>query len=643
MNFEISTPDSAHDSLVSLPCTAPATSPLCLQNHHHQPVGDNVELSTHRQSTYTLASPRQWEAISTLCKIDTFTVLAWLTGHKSSPVDPEWFQSRSLSSEQFAALSVLKGCPNSLIFAWLDCARRIDFQASDTYDSQRSAVASALSVSQGLPSACLNSESKSSAGSLSPSIPYAYSTTHSSCSQATSLADTSSDFLIDIGPQFSSTPNSHPHGCPLCNKDKIMRTCDGWKRHMKEHEAIYWCVYCTRFKNGKSKTYTRRVNLVKHLQDAHDISTGGPLADKWRKSIEKKYFSCGFCISIFTSMTEQLNHIDNEHFKHWQDIHHWNGDNVIRGLLLQPGVNDVWRSVFGNAYSTSQNIIWDPSVIKSLQLQLELSEDAPDALASAAVNKASWNLQNQVQADMAAFNDRADQQMQTSQDVTAPVHQRSLVPQYTLLEPGPAAICTVTEGQDMFDDEQHPGWHIPNWSHSHEPHGSRSYNAPSTPYQECDRDTDSPFQSGPINDWTLPQIEACSPWIDPLDAIDHGRISRQFNSASSVEQPPPPFPGPSDLALQPFTSVPVYPPGTHIHSTHSNDNSLLSSHTTPSAPVKVLPSSALLDVRPPSSQARKQRPRNKLREYYDAPDLDFEELERFMQEDERTRSVHRRR
>ena len=126
MSLEIPKPDSAHESLVSLPCTAPATSLLSLQNYDHQPVGDIVEASAHGKSTYTLASPQQRKAISILCEVDTCTVLAWLTGHKlSPPVDPEWFQSRSLSSEQFTALSALKGCPNSLVFAWLDCARRI--------------------------------------------------------------------------------------------------------------------------------------------------------------------------------------------------------------------------------------------------------------------------------------------------------------------------------------------------------------------------------------------------------------------------------------------------------------------------------------------------------------------------------------
>ena len=94
-------------------------------------------------------------------------------------------------------------------------------------------------------------------------------------------------------------------------------------------QKIYRCMHYTRFTNVKSKTYTRKTNPVKFLQDAHDIFTGGPLAEKWRKSIKKKYISCGVCISLYTSMTEQLNHIDNEYFKLFQGIHQWGFNNVM--------------------------------------------------------------------------------------------------------------------------------------------------------------------------------------------------------------------------------------------------------------------------------------------------------------------------
>lgn len=95
-----------------------------------------------------------------------------------------------------------------------------------------------------------------------------------------------------------------------------------------------------------------------------------------------------------------------------------NGISTILCLLLQPAVNNIWRSVFGNGYNTSQNLIWGSSVIKTLQLQPEVSEDAADILTLAAFNGASWHLQHQVQADRASTVDLADQQLQTSQDVS---------------------------------------------------------------------------------------------------------------------------------------------------------------------------------------------------------------------------------
>ena len=103
------------------------------------------------------------------------------------------------------------------------------------------------------------------------------------------------------------------------------------------------------------------------------------------------------------------------------------------------------------------------------------------------------------------------------------------------------------------------------------------------------------------------------------------------------------FPGPSDLTPQPYPSAPVYQPGINTHNMDSTDNSLLTPHPTLPPTVKVLPSSTYPDMRSLSPRARKQRSRNKLQEYYDAPDLDFEELERSMQVDERTRSVRRQR
>ncbi|KAL2055060.1 hypothetical protein ABVK25_004882 [Lepraria finkii] len=108
-----------------------------------------------------------------------------------------------------------------------------------------------------------------------------------------------------------------------------------------------------------------------------------PGGNKSRRSTS----TAGFCVSLFTSMKEQLNHIDNEHFKQRKHIHAWDFNQVIRGLLLQPRVNSILRSMFGNDYTITQGFNWDPFTNQHLHERIEISEVTPNALASAAINQ----------------------------------------------------------------------------------------------------------------------------------------------------------------------------------------------------------------------------------------------------------------
>ena len=108
-------------------------------------------------------------------------------------------------------------------------------------------------------------------------------------------------------------------GCPICPRDRSIGTCDGWKRHMKEHESLYPCNVCAA--SGKIRSYSRKINLLRHLKThsfSNDVSS--TLADTWNKTFEKKYFGCGFCVFLCTSLTEQLTHIDSEHFRNFCSI-----------------------------------------------------------------------------------------------------------------------------------------------------------------------------------------------------------------------------------------------------------------------------------------------------------------------------------
>ena len=219
-------------------------------------------------------------------------------------------------------------------------------------------------------------------------------------------------------PSATATSSTHSHWCIVCENPKAITTCDGWKRHMKEHEVIFPCMpqgpvqasdlgpqcnlcsslfpdqghldahsvqQCT----TKGRTYTRKANLVKHLEEVHRIQDGSALAEAWRIAFKKRYFSCGFCIILFDNINDQLNHIDIHHFRQLEDICNWDMTKVIKGLLLQSALDIAWRGISAN-YAES-GFSWDISCNRDLQLRLELAEEAPDALAAAVFSSCTYD------------------------------------------------------------------------------------------------------------------------------------------------------------------------------------------------------------------------------------------------------------
>ena len=168
----------------------------------------------------------------------------------------------------------------------------------------------------------------------------------------------------DLGPQ-----------CNLCNS---LFPDQG---HLDAH-SVQQCI-------TKGRTYTRKANLVKHLEEVHRIQDGSALAEAWRIAFKKRFFSCGFCIVLFDNINDQLNHIDIHHFRQLEDICNWDMTKVIKGLLLQSGVDEAWHGISAN-YAES-GFSWDMSCNRDLQLRLELAEEAPDALAAAVFNSCTYD------------------------------------------------------------------------------------------------------------------------------------------------------------------------------------------------------------------------------------------------------------
>ena len=221
--------------------------------------------------------------------------------------------------------------------------------------------------------------------------------------------------LFDLPEGASEDEQStHAHYCTHNEHPKAIGTCDAWKRHEREHEVVYRCMpfgavedtgsgpecaFCGLRAPDQSHllkhnaiacpgatrkplTLSRRSNLVKHLT-LHKIfgEEASALANKWRYNSGKKAFSCGFCISLFSTLSDRSSHIDNEHWKHGQDMRSWSLTNVIRGLLLQPELREIWQDrMASNSSLHESSFRWEQHQAEGLQSKLELSEDSPTDL-----------------------------------------------------------------------------------------------------------------------------------------------------------------------------------------------------------------------------------------------------------------------
>lgn len=172
----------------------------------------------------------------------------------------------------------------------------------------------------------------------------------------------------------------HGRRCALCN------TRDPSPGHLAEHN-ISLCI-------GNSKRplkKSRKGDMMRHLA-LHGIfrPASAVLAEKWRFDLNKKAYSCGFCVVVFSTITERSNHIDNEHWRCGQTMSAWDLSTTVRGLLLQAEVRDAWQGVLrSNPYVVESSLRWRLPKADGLQLRLEMSEESAAVLARATLELSS--------------------------------------------------------------------------------------------------------------------------------------------------------------------------------------------------------------------------------------------------------------
>ena len=149
--------------------------------------------------------------------------------------------------------------------------------------------------------------------------------------------------------------------------------------HLADHRAFF-CSSGTRKPARKS----RRQLMVTHLAE-HGIlePAAGRLADKWQSNRNKRAFACGFCVRSFNSIKEQLNHIDNEHYRAGEDKSKWSMSTLIKGLLHQPKVEKHWQRLLlmSDIPRSEDYYHWELHEALDLQQKLETSDETGADLA----------------------------------------------------------------------------------------------------------------------------------------------------------------------------------------------------------------------------------------------------------------------
>ena len=372
-------------------------------------------------------SPEQEVALNVLKDVEEDTVLDWLRLLRSIEPSCQFRPSHGgLTVEQFNALHSLKECENGHVLAGLRHTLLGGIQYSykplgyqtlmtptenvllgRTFGGGRSTSKRSTTSSRSTRKSSARSSLRSSLGLSDISSPLGNSTCHSSPRSSLGQGTLSRHEEVE-----------HTHWCTYGEHPDPLTTCDGWKRHEKEHEIVYVCMpdglvenngsgpccalcgvfdpspahldahqasTCT---EGAKVTRTRKSNLAKHLMSSHRILHDDAIerAQMWRCKPDKKAFACGFCISFFPSLTDRLNHIDHEHWSQGENMKSWSLTTLIKGLLLQPGVSDAWQYLLANSEPSlpESSFTWELPTAEGLQLRLELCDEAPQQLASAA-------------------------------------------------------------------------------------------------------------------------------------------------------------------------------------------------------------------------------------------------------------------
>ena len=420
----------------------------------------------------------------------------------------------------------------------------------------------------------------------------------------------------------------------------------GLRDPSQSHCEIHKALPCAN-KSWDVRSYTRKPHFITHLK-THRVPNCAELADRWKDTVDKKHFSCGFCVAHFHTLIQQLNHIDVAHYKLFHHVRDWDSNNVIRGLLLQPGVAESWRRILAlNPDLTESRLRWDLSVSKNMQFRLEMGNEPAEVLAEAAFNESTYDSSHQGEAETV--------------DTPRPSH-RGPIPASQRIQgtqtTAPARFNPSVAEEDMIDSSvshaaQH-GWPLAGSNSSISPYSnlpSRSgFNMSGAnaamEMQHSYVDTSQTLMMSGGSPRIQPHPSPYTSWIFPAAYNSNVVAPNSVMMADNWQATSLSTPTNSSLILPNQPRLQSQPQVGRTRTRHGIPDSLPIS--TQRAPSPLKQSSSPLAGPNLVRQPSKQPSRSKLKAYYGInteadTGLDFDILQRLMREEDSTRSERRSR
>ena len=256
--------------------------------------------------------------------------------------------------------------------------------------------------------------------------------------------------------------NSHDHLCYMCEDPKPIQRCGDFIRHLKEHCEEFYCIPENAVKitedgprcsacemlnpdpkhlsnhnpptkpNCVGRQFSRKDTLVQHLKKHHpkkpqDVDGYSTLAEKSRYTGGSKKFACGFCISGFDSLDEQVTHVHNAHYRRSMPTTGYDINKVILGLL---SMNNHWQKLRTDHPSLKDtSFMWNSILAKNLQLRLEMSEEQANDLYKATFDNCNYGTSDISYVEPIRCTSPTDPQMETNQAMQRSQASQSRLPQ----------------------------------------------------------------------------------------------------------------------------------------------------------------------------------------------------------------------